>query len=135
MSIPRVGSPIDIAVSGLRANSARMNVISSNIANSSTTRTPNGDPYRRKDLVLSTNPGQVAGVQVGETVEDMATEFPKLYEPGHPDADANGYVQMPNVQLPVEMINLVEASRAYQANAAVMRRFSELSDTTLELLK
>ena len=126
-------NPVDIAVSGLRAQSLRMNVISSNIANSSVSGATGGSGYRRQDVVLSTSPdGGVGDMQI---VTDQQTPAKSVLQPGAPGADANGYVQMSNVELPTEMINLVTASRAYQANAAVLKRYQELQDVTLELLR
>jgi flagellar basal-body rod protein FlgC len=134
MSIRAVSSPIDIAVSGLKAQSLNMNVIANNIANANTSRTPSGEPFRRQSLMLSTA-GGVAGVSVDAVAADATSEFRHIYQPGHPDADAEGFVRMPNVELPVEMMNLVTASRAYQANAAVLKRFQDGVDVTLELLR
>ncbi len=135
MGVNGVSNAIDIAVSGLRAESTRMNVIAGNIANSSTSRTPSGDPYRRRQVVLSTDDDGLDGVKVEGITSDMLTDFKRVYKPGHPDADNNGYVLMPNVDLPVEMINMVAASRAYQANAAVMKRYEEMVDVAIELLR
>ena len=128
-------NPIDIAVSGLRAQSLRMNVISGNIANSATTRAEDGQPYRRQDVVLTTNPDGMGGVGTMDVVADASAVGKKTYDPGNPNADAGGWVQGSNVELPMEMMNLVTASRAYQANAAVLKRYQELSDVTLELLR
>ncbi len=133
MNVIRTSTPVDIAVSGLKAESLRMNVIAENIANASTTRTPSGSPYRRQEVVLSTKDG-VSGVAVNQVAPDLS-QYKRVYQPGHPDADKDGYVLMPNVELPVEMINMVTASRAYQANAAVMKRTQELNDVAMELLK
>ena len=135
MPIRAAASPIDIAISGLRAESLRLNVIASNIANAETTRAANGQPYRRKDLVLSTDASALAGVRVERVAEDMTTDFRKIYQPGNPLANAEGYVSMPNVDIPTELINLVTASRAYQANATFLKRQQELGDATLELLR
>jgi flagellar basal-body rod protein FlgC len=136
MSIQSVGrvSALDIAVSGLRAETSKMNVIANNIANASTSRTANGQPYRRQELVVSTKQG-LTGVNVEQVSPDLSTDFKRVYQPGHPDAGTDGYVSMPNVELPTEMMHMVTASRAYQANAAVLRRFGEISDATLELLR
>lgn len=127
-------NPIDIAVSGLRAQSLRMNVITGNIANSST-RAEDGTPYRRQDVVLTTSPDGLGGVDNIQVVTDANSAGKKSYDPGNPNADAGGWVQGSNVELPTEMMNLVTASRAYQANAAVLKRYQELSDITLELLR
>ncbi len=131
MRISRTLTPIDIAVTGMRAQSTRMNVIASNIANAEVTKTADGKPYRRQDVVMST--GSTFGVQVSKIAEDTSP-FRQLHRPG-PGADADGNVMMPNVDMPTEMINMVTASRAYQANAAVMKRNQEVNDIGLELLK
>ncbi len=135
MSVKGVLTPADIAISGLRAEARRITVIASNIANAKTTRTDSGQPYRRQDLILSTDMDGLSGVTIEQVVDDMSTDFKKVHLPGHPDADEDGLVLMPNVELPVEMMNLVVASRAYQANAAVLKRYQEIVDMTIELLR
>ena len=135
MDIQPVNSTVDIAVSGLRAQALRMNVVAANIANASTTRAEGGLPYRRKSVVLSTLFDQLSGVEIVEVASDIETDFKRLYQPGHPDADSDGFVSMPNVDLPQEMIHMVEATRAYQANAAVLKRYQESIDVALELLR
>lgn len=135
MEIRGISNPIDIAISGLRVESTRMNVIAENIANSSTSRTANGEPYRRQDLLLSTDGDGFNGVRLQDIVTDTRTDFRQIHQPGHPDADANGFVRMPNVELPIEMMNLVSASRAYEANAAVMKQYKEMMDVAIELLR
>ena len=126
-------SPINIAITGLLAESRRMKVISNNIANTLTTHGPDGAPYRRQVVRLSTDPS--GGVSVSGVTSDNVTPLKKIYEPGNPDASEDGYVDMPNVEVPVEMIALIESSRSYQANAAVMKRYLEMVDLTTELLK
>lgn len=135
MGVNGVPNAIDIAVSGMRVEKARMDVIARNIANSRTTRTPSGQPYRRQEVILSTGDGGLGGVTVDRVASDMKTAFKQVHQPGHPDADENGYVLMPNVDLPIEMINMVASSRAYQANAAVMKRHQEVVEAAIELLK
>jgi flagellar basal-body rod protein FlgC len=135
MNVGKVTSPVDIAVSGLRAESVRLKVIANNIANVNSSRTPDGKPYRRQDTILASTKEPLSGVKVVKISPDTSTDFQRVYQPGHPDADKDGYVQMPNVQLPTEMMNLVVASRAYQANSAVLKRYQEISDATLELLR
>jgi flagellar basal-body rod protein FlgC len=135
MPVTRLGSPIDIAMSGLRAESLRMKVISGNIANSRTSRTEAGTPYRRQDVMLSSSAGGGGGVQVQGIAEDMVNQFKEVYMPGHPDADKGGMVKMPNVDLPNEMMSMVGASRAYQANAAILKRYQDMVNATLELLR
>lgn len=126
-------SPINIAITGLAAESRRMKVISANIANASTTHGPGGTPYRRQVVQLSTDPS--GGVSIRGVTGDTVTPMKKIYEPGNPDAAEDGYIDMPNVELPIEMMNLTESSRSYQANAAVMKRYLEMVDLTMELLK
>jgi flagellar basal-body rod protein FlgC len=134
MSVENIRSPIDIAISGLQVQALRMNVIANNIANSNTTRTANGQPYRRQDVLLTTT-GGLAGVSIGGLTQDMHGEFKRVLQPGHPDADTNGYVAMPNIDLPVEMMHMVTATRAYEANAAVLKRYQDGVEITLELLR
>ena len=135
MGVGKTPTSVDIAVSGLRAESLRMNVIARNIANASTSRTESGQPYRRQQVVLGTEQDAMAGVSVEEVTADMLNPFKRVYQPGHPDADKDGYVLMPNVDLPVEMMHMMAASRAYQANAAVLKRYQEMVNVTLELLR
>lgn len=135
MGVGKIPTSVDIAVSGLRAESLRMNIIARNIANANTSRTESGQPYRRQYVVLSTEREGMAGVSVEEVVADMLNPFKRVYQPGHPDADKDGYVLMPNVDLPVEMMHMMAASRAYQANAAVLKRYQEMVNVTLELLR
>ena len=127
-------SPIDIAISGMRAQSKKIEVISSNVANVQTTDNGNGEPYRRLEALLKTDGDGVVGVRLDEIMVDMS-DFPKILKPGHPDADKQGYVTMPNVKLPIEMMNLRTAARAYQANVAILKRYQAMVETTLELLK
>ena len=135
MSSNTISTPVDIAVSGLRAQSLRMNVIAGNIANSGTSRTESGQPYRRKQVMLSAKADEAGGVTVDQVAEDTKTDFKRLYQPGNPDADKDGFVSMPNVDLPVEMVDLISPSRAYQANAATLKRYQEMVDVSMELLR
>jgi flagellar basal-body rod protein FlgC len=111
-----------------------MNVIANNIANATTSKGADGRPYRRQNLVLSTD-GDLSGVRIERIAPDTKSDFKRVYEPGNPDASPDGYVKMPNVDLPVEIMHLVAASRAYQANTAVLRRHGEITEATIELLK
>ncbi len=135
MNTSGISNPIDIAVSGMRAEAARMNVFANNIANSNTSQTPSGGPYRRQEVILSTDAEFLGGVKVEGVVPDMHTDFRSISIPGHPDADENGFVKMPNVQLPTEIMNMVAASRSYQANAAILKQYQNIMDVTIELLK
>lgn len=124
---------IDIAVSGLRASNRQLEVTSSNIANIQTTDAGNGQPYRR--LVAEFKAAKDGmGVEVSKITSDKS-DFQRVLDPGHPAADAEGYVAMPNVQWPTEMITLNIASRAYQANAAILKRYQKMVETSLELLR
>ncbi len=134
MSIDRIAPMVDIATSGLRAQSLRLNLIAGNIANAETTRTPSGEPYRRRDVVLQTAPDALGGVVVLDIQRDMS-DFRQVLMPGHPDADENGFVRLPNVDLPVEMMNLTTATRAYEANLAVLKRYQDMVEVTVELLR
>jgi len=126
--------PIDIAISGMRAQKRHMDVISSNVANVRTTDAGTGEPYRRLETLFKTQDDGVSGVSVDEIVKDMA-DFQKIFDPGHTLADEDGYVAMPNVNLPIEMMNLTIATRAYQANVAILKRYQQMVETTLELLR
>lgn len=126
--------PLDIAISGMRAGSKRMEVISSNVANARSTDDGNGEPYRRLEAIFKTDGDGLGGVSLDEVAADMS-DFQQILKPGHPNADAQGYVSMPNVQVPVEMMNLAVASRAYRANVAVLKRYQQMVNTTLELLR
>ncbi|QEL13331.1 flagellar basal body rod protein FlgC [Limnoglobus roseus] len=132
-----------ISSSGMTAERFRMEVIANNIANANATKSANGGPYRRQDVVFAEVLGQEAGkhgpptlggVQAVELVEDQ-TEFPRVYNPSHPDADETGYVKLPNVQLPIEMVNLLTASRSYEANLKAIQTFRQMSEQALSLLR
>jgi flagellar basal-body rod protein FlgC len=133
MSVDSIG-PVDIAISGMRAQSKNIEVLSSNVANAQSTDDGNGQPYRRLETILKTDGDGLNGVTMEDIVGDMS-EFPTVFKPGHPNADENGYVKMPNIDLPKEMMNLNIAARAYQANTAVLKRYQAMVDTTLELLR
>ena len=118
MEVNNTFGPIDIAVSGLRAQNKQLEIISSNVANARSIDS-NGQPYRRCEAILKTDSeNAIGGVTLEEIVEDMS-EFPSVLDPGNPRADENGQVQMSNVSLPIEMMNMTTATRAYQANAAI----------------
>jgi len=134
MEIERTFDPIDIAISGMRAQGKNIEVISSNVANSRTINAGNGQPYRRLEAVLKTQDKGISGVTLDEIVKDMS-EFQQIFDPGSPGANEHGYVVMPNVNLPIEMMNLSIATRTYQANAAVLKRYQQMVETALELLR
>jgi flagellar basal-body rod protein FlgC len=145
---------LDVSASGLTAERLRMDVTAENLANAQTTRGANGQPYRRKEVVLQEIPqggfgaslaaamgGQAGagpalpgGVEVAGIVED-ATPYKTVYDPGHPDANAQGYVRMPNVDTVTEMVDLISASRAYEANVTAMQTAKQMFTKTLDLLR
>jgi flagellar basal-body rod protein FlgC len=133
MEIDNSFGPVDIAISGIRAQGRQMKEISSNVANARTTDAGKGEPYRRHEATFTTD-GDMGGVKIDEIVTDMS-DFLKVLDPGNPMADENGYVSMPNVSLPVEMINMNIASKMYQANVAILKRYQQMLETTLELLR
>ncbi len=133
MKVDNFYSPIDIAISGLRAQDKQMEVISSNVANARTTDAGQGEPYRRLEAAIKSD-GDLGGVKLGEILPDMG-DFLRIYDPSNPRADGDGYVAMPNINLPVEMMNLSIATRVYQANVAVLMRYQRMVETTLELLR
>lgn len=131
-------SAIDVSASGLSAQRRRLDTIADNIANAETTRTERGGPYRRRQVVFeeiaSRELGQqgVKGVKVSQVTEDARS--PRLvYRPGHPDADANGYVAMPNVSIVEEMVDMMSATRSYEANAAALNASKAMARKALEL--
>lgn len=138
---------LDVSASALTAERTRMNLISNNLANANTTRTPEGGPYRRKDAVFAARPidgsferrlsaassGQpIGGVEVVDIVEDQRP--PRMqYDPGHPDADPRGYVAMPNVSAVEEMADMIAATRAYEANVTAAQAAKSMALKTLEI--
>lgn len=134
MEVDSLFGPIDIAVSGMRAQGKNMEVISSNVANARTTDAGQGQPYRRIEALFKTEDEGVTGVTLDRIVKDMS-DFPRILDPGNPNADEQGYVAMPNVKLPIEMMNLSIATRTYEANAAILKRYQRMVETTLELLR
>jgi len=140
----------DISASGLTAQRYRMDIISENVANANTTRTRNGDPYVRKVVyfeekgvrgsdtfshVLNSVSKNYAGkgVKVGKVLEDRKTPQNMVYDPSHPDADENGYVMYPNVNIITEMTNLIDASRSYEANATAFEAAKAMTQQGLSI--
>lgn len=144
----RLDKVFDISGSGLKAQMMRMEVLSSNIANINVTRTPEGGPYRRRDVVfkevpLSNDFNEVlsstmssqktaSGVEVSKVIEDKSP-FLKKYEPNHPDAGPDGYVLYPNINIISEMVNLQEAARSYEANMSVILTIKNMIAKTFEI--
>jgi flagellar basal-body rod protein FlgC len=139
-------SSMNVSSSALSAERTRMNLISGNLANANTTRTPEGGAYKRKDAVFAATPlekpfsraldgatgQQVRTVQVSQIVEDQNP--PRIqYDPSHPDADPQGYVAMPNVNVMEEMADMLTASRAYEANVTAVQAAKSMALKTLEI--
>jgi flagellar basal-body rod protein FlgC len=141
---------IAISSTGMSAERLRMDVIADNLANADTTRDANGQPYRRKEVVLQSvavggfgaqlsaamggGSGRSGGVEVAGIQEDQ-TAGKRVYDPSHPDADAQGYVTMPNVDTVTEMVDLIDAQRAYEANVTAMQASKQMFAKTLEILR
>ena len=127
----------EIGSTGLVAQSIRLNTTASNIANVETLEGPDGRPYRGRQVVFRTTPIQGtpgAGVEVANIVENDAP-LRKEYKPGHPRADAQGYIEMPNVNPVEEMVNMISAARSYQMNLELMRKTRLLVTRTLSMGK
>ncbi len=132
---------MEINSSGMSAERKRLNVISSNIANARTTRTENGGPYKRKDVIFQEimfpksddSDGSVAtGVGVSEVIEDQ--KDPQLvYDPDHPDANEEGYVSYPNVVVVEEMVNMINATKSYEANATAIQAAKDMAKKALNI--
>src|SRR5579884_2105747 len=139
-------SSLSVSASGMAAQRTRAELLTENLANSETTRTPEGGPYRRKDAVFSSQ-SQVSpfssvfqqemetqtGVQVSDIVEDTS-EPERRYMPGHPDADANGYVAFPKINPAEDMVDLLSASRGYEANVSAMSAIKDMLSKSIGLL-
>ena len=143
---------LNVSATGLTAERLRMDVTAENLANAQTTRGADGQPYRRKEVVLSevssggfggqlakaigggASGAQPGGVEVSGITQD-ATPGKLVYDPGHPDADAKGYVRMPNVDTVAEMVDLISSSRAYEANVTAMNAAKQMFSKTLDILR
>ncbi len=138
-----------VNASGMTAERYRMDIISQNVANANTTRTEDGTPYRRKIVTFhekTTNPSSFGtifsksrgqdvgdGVKVAGVYEDNTEEMKKVYDPSHPDADEDGYVWYPNVNIVTEMTNMIDSSRAYEANATAFNASKSIAAKGLEI--
>jgi len=139
---------LSVSASGMGAQRMRAELLAENLANAETTRTPEGGPYRRKDAVFASESqvspfsavlqteltGGVTGVGVSEIVED-ARDPEKRYLPGHPDADAKGYVAFPRINPAEDMVDLMGASRGYQANISAMTAVKDMINRSIDLLR
>jgi len=141
-------SAISVSASGMEAQRTRAELLVENLANAETTRTPEGGPYRRKDAVFETQQPELPfqsifesqlqaspqGVAVSEITVD-AREPEKHYQPGHPDADKDGYVAMPRVNPAEDMVDLIGASRTYQANVAAISAVKDMIQRSIDLFR
>ncbi len=139
---------IHTSSSGLSAQRLRMNLISGNLANVNTTRTLQGGPFRRKEAIFAARPiaesfkeilanrqkKQLSMVAVDRVIEDSNPPVMK-YDPQHPDADEKGYVAMPNINVMEEMVNMISATRSYEANVAALKAAKEMASRALEIGK
>jgi flagellar basal-body rod protein FlgC len=130
---------LHISGSGLSAERTRLNIASSNLANAETTRTAEGGPYKRLDPVFQAvsvtgQPGGPEGVAVAELAVDQSAGK-KIYSPGHPDADPEGFVTMPNVNPVHEVVNLLSASRGYEANSTAVETLKQMASKALDILR
>ena len=141
-------SVLSVSASGMAAQRARAELLTENLANAETTRTAEGGPYRRKDVVFSTEPVEASfsslfeeaagsslqGVKVSDIVVD-GREPERRYLPGHPDADADGYVAFPRINPAEDMVDLMGATRGYQANVAAMSAVKDMIQRSIDLLR
>lgn len=133
-------SLLDISTSGLVAQRQRLDTIAGNIANANATRNAEGQPTPFQRRFVSFHPEQQsnspqAGVGVGYTVEiDRSSPTRRVHEPGHPDADADGYVTYPNIDVITEFVNAMEAGRAYEANISAMEITKQLAEMSLQII-
>jgi len=139
---------LDVSASGMAAQRARAEVLVENLANADTTRTPEGGPYHRKDVVFESTPtespfssvlqsaveGQATGVEVSQVITDSGPPVMR-YMPGHPDADKDGFVAMPRVNPAEDMVDLLGASRGYGANVAAMSAIKDMIQRSIDLFK
>lgn len=140
-------SSMKISASGLSANRAWINVLSSNLANINTTRTADGKPYQRRTVIYESTPAEAFGSQLDLAMQDNlqkvsvtdivsdGRDFREVYDPSHPDANENGIVLMPNINSVEEMANLVNASRSYEANLAALNMAKQLAMKAMEIGK
>jgi flagellar basal-body rod protein FlgC len=139
-------SAMNVSASALSAERTRMNLISSNLANANATRTPEGGPYKRKDAVFAATPvesrfaraldgaagKEIRQVEIQQLIEDQSP--PRMqYDPGHPDANPQGYVAMPNVNIIEEMADMISATRTYEANVTAVQAAKSMALKTLEI--
>lgn len=147
-----LSTSLQISASGLTAQRLNLDVISNNIANANTTRTQNGQPYRKQQVIFAARDGGGgfasmlasarndrksgavgAGVQVAAIQPDMKRDFKVIHDPGHPDADAKGNVKMPNVEPIIEMVDMISATRAYEAGVTAINTAKQMQQRALDI--
>lgn len=142
-----LNNSLDISVSAIAAERTRMELIASNLANINTTRTEGGGPYKRKMMLYTEKPISFSEILTKEqnrvesrgggveyrVIDDNDTQFQRVYNPGHPDADANGFVTLPNVSMATEMTDLVYVSKVYEANISVFNATKKMAQDTLQI--
>jgi flagellar basal-body rod protein FlgC len=136
MGIERLFRCLDVSASGLKAERARMDVVAQNIANANVTRTESGLPYTRREVLFESLVSRDGKGQGGVEVKDIVLDespFIEVVDPGHPDADENGVVLMPNVKVPFEMVDLITATRAYEANLNLIKTFRDMVERALSI--
>ena len=128
--------PLKVSATALEAQKIRMNIIASNIANVNSTSSPEGGPYKRKDVMFESYlyDASSVGVNITKIVEDQRPPK-KVYEPGHPDADKDGFVSYPNISTMEEMVNLIDASHSYEANLTLIASYKDMFNKTLDITK
>jgi flagellar basal-body rod protein FlgC len=136
---------LDISASGLTAERVRMDVIANNIANANTTLSVNGEPYKRKSVVLASKTDTSFSMDLQENIKNMGVEVikivddtapPKLkYDPSDPNADADGFIRLPNVNVLNEMVDMISATRSYEANATAIESTKSIVKSTFEIIK
>ena len=142
MDMMRLVPGADTTVSALNAERLKLEAISQNIANANVTRTPEGGPYQRKEVIFESMINQALKIDQGQGMtpsmvhakveNDTSGEGPKIYDPDHPDA-VDGYVQMPNVNIHEEMVDMILASRSYEANLAAIKYGRKMATQTLSI--
>lgn len=139
---PGVFSAMEVAASGLTAERSRMNIIAGNLANARTTKTEDGTPYKRLDPIFVARPvsggsadpvmNAIQRVELSDIRED-ASPGQQVYDPGHPDANAQGYVEYPNVNVVSEMVNMMSASRAYEAGVTSIESLKAMARSAIKI--
>lgn len=131
-----LGKVLDVSATAMTANRFWLERISNNMANATTTRTAEGGPYAREipvfQEILAAETGEPGGVQATGVMKDQ-TPFPRVYNPGHPDADPQGFVTMPNVNVINEMVDMIAASRTYEANITVSNAAKNMMNKAIEI--